>query len=110
MYDETNETLEQLELLIGKENTRKVYEFFAGESIYFPKRIGLAELQTRIYADLRGGMGYGEAARKYGYSKAYIRKIEHRAMEKERAERAAGKAAGTPRPPEQEELGFERPS
>jgi len=27
-FDEANETLEQLELLIGKDNARKVFEFF----------------------------------------------------------------------------------
>ena len=34
---EANETLEQLELLIGKDNARKVFEFFEGSSFYFPK-------------------------------------------------------------------------
>jgi DNA-binding CsgD family transcriptional regulator len=92
-YDEANETLEQLKMLIGKENTLKVYNLFAGENIYFPKRIGLAESHNQIFAELREGKSYGELARKYGYSKSYIRKIEHKIIQKRRALRKAG---GTP--------------
>jgi DNA-binding CsgD family transcriptional regulator len=95
-FDEANETLEQLEMLIGKENALKVYELFAGENIYFPKRIGLAELHSRIYAELREGKSYGELARKHGYSKSYIRRIEHKVMRERRATRKAG---GTPPEP-----------
>jgi hypothetical protein len=92
--DEANETLEQLELLIGKDNARKVFDFFEGENIYFPKSIGLAELHDRIFADLRNGAGYGETARKYHYSKSYIRKIEHKKYAERRARR------GTVKPPQ----------
>jgi DNA-binding CsgD family transcriptional regulator len=95
-FDEANETLEQLKMLIGKENALKVYKLFAGENIYFPKRIGLAELHSRIYAELREGKSYGELARKHGYSKSYIRKIERKAMLERRAVRKAG---GTPPEP-----------
>lgn len=76
--DEFNETLEQLELLIGKENAKKVIKFFEGANIYFPKSIGLKELHEQIYAELRGGANYQEIAGKYGYTKSYIRKIEHK--------------------------------
>ncbi|MDR0558391.1 MAG: hypothetical protein LBG43_11120 [Treponema sp.] len=92
-FNEANETLEQLKMLIGKENALKVYELFAGENIYFPKRIGLAEIHNQIYAELREGKSYGELARKYGYSKSYIRKIEHKIIQERRAVRKAG---GTP--------------
>jgi Mor family transcriptional regulator len=68
-FDEANETMEQLIMLIGKENARKVYKLFEGENIYFPKRIGLAELHNHLYAELQEGKSYGELARKYGYSK-----------------------------------------
>jgi hypothetical protein len=95
-FDETNETMEQLKMLIGKENALKVYKLFEGENIYFPKRIGLAELHDQIYAELREGKNYGELARKYGYSKSYIRKIEHKIIQKRRAARKAG---GTPPEP-----------
>jgi Mor family transcriptional regulator len=63
-FDEANETLEQLKMLIGKENALKVYKLFEGENIYFPKRIGLAELHNQIYAELQEGKNYGELARK----------------------------------------------
>jgi DNA-binding response OmpR family regulator len=76
--DEFNETLEQLELLIGKENAKKVVAFFEGANIYFPKRIGLNELHEQIYTELRRGASYQEMASKYGYTKSYIRKIEHK--------------------------------
>jgi hypothetical protein len=88
--DEANETLEQLELLIGKDNARKVFDFFEGENIYFSKSIGLAELHNQIFADLRNGAGYGDVARKYHYSKSYIRKIEHKKAEERRKLRKAG--------------------
>ncbi len=83
-FGEGNETLEQLEMLIGKENAVKVFEFFEGSNIYFPKRIGLDERKEQIYADLQSGLSYGDTARKYGYSKSYIRKIEHKVNEKRR--------------------------
>ncbi|MDR0556305.1 MAG: hypothetical protein LBG43_00315 [Treponema sp.] len=89
-FDEANGVLEQLEALIGKENALKVYKWFAGENIYFPKRIGLAEIHNQIYAELREGKSYGELARKYGYSKSYIRKIEHKIMRERRAMRKSG--------------------
>jgi hypothetical protein len=89
-FDEANETMEQLKMLIGKENALKVYKLFEGENIYFPKRIGLAELHSQIYAELQEGKNYGELARKYGYSKSYIRKIEHKIIQKRRATRKAG--------------------
>jgi hypothetical protein len=87
MTDEFNETLEQLELLIGKENARKVAGFFEGMNIYFPKSIGLGELHGRIYEDLRNGATYREAAAKYGYTKSYIRKIERKITDMKRRER-----------------------
>jgi hypothetical protein len=88
--DENSEVFEQLELLIGKDNARKVFEFFEGENIYFPKSISLAELHSQIYTDLRNGEGYGDVARKYHYSKSYIRKIEHKKIEESRKLRKAG--------------------
>ncbi len=75
---EANETLEQLELLIGKDNARKVFDFFEGSSFYFPKRIGLAEQHRQIFAELCAGATYAELAEKYRYTKSYIRKIEHK--------------------------------
>lgn len=90
-FDEANETLEQLELLIGKDNARKVFEFFEGSSFYFPKRIGLTEQHRQIYAELRSGFTYADLARKYGYTKSYIRKIEHKIANERRAMLKAGK-------------------
>jgi uncharacterized protein (UPF0147 family) len=46
-FDGTEETLEQLEALIGKENALKVCKLFEGENVYFPKRIGRAESQFK---------------------------------------------------------------
>lgn len=89
--DEFNETLEQLELLIGRENTKKVVGFFEGMNIYFPKRIGLGELHNQIYEELRNGASYHSLAAKYGYTKSYIRKIEHKILDKRRRERQAQK-------------------
>jgi transposase len=40
--------------------------------------------------ELREGKSYGELARKYGYSKSCIRKIERKIMRKRRAMRKAG--------------------
>jgi hypothetical protein len=85
--DEFNETLEQLELLIGSENAKKVVGFFEGMNIYFPKRIGLYELHEQIYKELRNGATYHDEAVKYGYTKSYIRKIEHKLLDKKRRER-----------------------
>jgi hypothetical protein len=85
--DEFNETLEQLELLIGKENARKVVDFFEGMNIYFPKSIGLNELHEQIYAELRQGATYRQVAAKYGYTKSHIRKIEHKKYRERRRER-----------------------
>jgi hypothetical protein len=96
--DEFNETLEQLELLIGKENAKKVVDFFEGMNIYFPKRIGLNELHNQIYEDLRNGASYYDAAVKYGYTKSYIRKIEHKITDRKRRERKAQNAEGKPEP------------
>lgn len=98
MTEEANETLEQLELLIGRENALKVFRFFEGANIYFPKNIGLAELHSQIYAELRGGASYQEVARKYGYTKSYVRKIEHRKAEERRRARAKGIAVEPPAP------------
>jgi hypothetical protein len=95
-FDEANETMEQLKMLIGKENALKVYKLFEGENIYFPKRIGLAELHNQIYAELQEGKNYGELAREYGYSKSYIRKIEHKIIQKRRAVFKAGKTSPEP--------------
>jgi hypothetical protein len=89
-FDEANETMEQLKMLIGKENALKVYKLFEGENIYFPKRIGLAELHNQIYAELQKGKSYGELARKHGYSKSYIRKIEGKIILERRAVRKVG--------------------
>jgi hypothetical protein len=96
--EETNETLEQLEYLIGKENAGKVARFFGGMNIYFPKSIGLNELHNQIFAELKGGASYQEAARKYGYTKSYIRKIEHKKNEERRLLRAKGTAIAGPPP------------
>jgi hypothetical protein len=90
--DENNETYEQMELLIGKENARKVIDFFEGSSIYFPKSIGLAELHGRIYAELRNGATYKRLAQKYGYTKSYIRRIEKKMREARKAARDGGTA------------------
>jgi predicted nucleic acid-binding protein len=84
--DEFNETLEQLELLIGKENARKVVDFFEGMNIYFPKSIGLNALHEQIYAELREGASYQEMAVKYGYTKSNIRKIEHKKYNEKKKE------------------------
>ena len=89
--DGFNETLEQLELLIGKENAKKAVDFFEGMNIYFPKRTGLEELHNRIYEELWNGASYYEAAVKYGYTNSYIRKIEHKIMDKRKRERQTQK-------------------
>ena len=91
--DDFNETLEELEMLIGKANAKKVVELFEGMNIYFPKRIGLYELHNQIYEDLQNGASYRDAAAKYGYTKSYIRKIEHKILDRKRRERQAGCAA-----------------
>ena len=98
MADEFNETLEQLELLIGKDNAKKVVSFLEGMNIYFPKRIGLYEPRNQIFEDLRNGATYRDAAAKYGYTKSYIRKIEHKIIDNRRRERRAQSAAGNADP------------
>jgi hypothetical protein len=94
--DEFNETLEQLELLIGKENARKVVVFFEGINIYFPKRIGLNELHEQIYAELRQGATYQQVSAKYGYTKSHIRKTEHKKYLERKWERARDGGAVVP--------------
>jgi hypothetical protein len=96
--DEFNETFEQLELLIGREGAKKVVDFFEGMNIYFPKRIGLQELHNQIYEELRNGATYRDAAVKYGYTKSYIRKIEHKITDKKRRERKGQNEAGNSEP------------
>jgi Mor family transcriptional regulator len=91
-----NETLEQLEFLIGKENAEKVFNFFKGLNIYFPKSIGLRDLHNKIFAELQGGAAYRDVARKYGYTKSYIRKIEHKKNEERREARARSGAVTGP--------------
>jgi Mor family transcriptional regulator len=90
---EENETLEQLELLIGKENALKVVKFFEGSNIYFPKSIGLHKQHEQIFAELRKGASYAQVAWQYGYTKAYIRKIEYK-KRKERRKEPARPVAG----------------
>jgi hypothetical protein len=85
--DEFNETLEQLELLIGRENARKVAGFFEGMNICFPKSIGLNEPCEQIYTELRQGATCRQVAAKYGYTKSHIRKIEHKKYRERRRER-----------------------
>jgi Mor family transcriptional regulator len=95
--EETNETLEQLEYLIGKENAEKVVKFFEGMNIYFPKSIGLNNLHNKIFAELQGGADYREVARKYGYSKSYIRRIEYKKTKERRLARGlAGPSEAVP--------------
>jgi hypothetical protein len=96
IVDEFNETLEQLELLIGKENARKVVDFFEGMNIYFPKSIGLNELHEQIYAELRQGATYQQMAAKYGYTKSHIRKIEQKKYRERRRERVRDGRAAVP--------------
>jgi hypothetical protein len=60
-----------------KRKREKVYEFFAGENIYFSKKIGKNETRAAIYAELCAGQSYMALAVKYGYTKSYIRKIQH---------------------------------
>jgi predicted nucleic acid-binding protein len=84
--DEFNETLEQIELLIGKENAKKIVQLFEGMNIYFPKRIGLNELHEQIYAELRQGANYRDMSVKYGYTKSYIRKIERKKYNEKKKE------------------------
>ncbi|GAB6392517.1 MAG: hypothetical protein MdMp014T_1890 [Treponematales bacterium] len=94
--EEATEVLEQLELLIGRENALKVFELFSGTNIYFPKSLGLEELHNEIYERLRQGASYRSLALKYGYTEAWIRQIEHKVTRRERARRRAEMAsAGT---------------
>jgi Mor family transcriptional regulator len=90
---EYGELFEQLESLIGADNALKVIEFFQGENIYFPKRVMLDGLHSEIYAKLKQGASYGELSRDYGYTKTYIRNIQHRFMDREKAARNAAKVS-----------------
>jgi hypothetical protein len=80
-----NELFEELAALVGEDAAVKVCEYYQGEAVYFPKRVGLLRLWRSIYRELQEGASYGDMARKYHYSKTYIRHIEH----KIRAERVA---------------------
>lgn len=88
--DYANEIYEQLEMLIGAENAKKVFDYFSGSNIYFAQRIGLTEMHNKIYDELSGGATYATVAKKYGYTKTYIRKIEHKVRRRRRAERKSG--------------------
>jgi hypothetical protein len=91
--DEANEVLEQLEELIGLEAAMKVFDFFQGENIYFPKRVALEVLYNEIYQELKQGASYRDMCAKYGYTDSHIRQIERRCIEKERRMRRANQAS-----------------
>jgi hypothetical protein len=93
--DGFNETFEQLEALVGRENAEKVFRFFEGASVYFPKSFGLGERHERMFAELMSGKTYREVALKYGYTKSYVRKIENKKRKEKRRDRAGGVKAAS---------------
>jgi Mor family transcriptional regulator len=66
---------DQLEDLIGSDAAGKVSRVFAGESIYIPKRIAIAERHEAIRREYHAGASYRELSVKYGYTQKHIRRI-----------------------------------
>jgi Mor family transcriptional regulator len=70
-----DDMIEQLAALLGKEKADEVAAFFAGESVYIPKRRVIAKRHELIRADYRSGASYQELSLRYGYTQKHIRRI-----------------------------------
>lgn len=60
---------------IGEENTLKLYELFAGQNIYFNKKIMKLKRNTEIIKEYKKGEELNKLANKYNLSTTAIRKI-----------------------------------
>ncbi|MDM5251007.1 Mor transcription activator family protein [Lysinibacillus sp. G4S2] len=61
--------------LIGYKNTLRVYDYFAGQYVTFPKRLLSEEYLHEQIVKEYDGTNAKELARKYDYSYSWVRKI-----------------------------------
>jgi Mor family transcriptional regulator len=79
---EKDDVYEELEELIGTEATNRLVNYYAGSSIYIPKRIANEQQYQQIRVEFKKGASYRELAMRYGYSERYIRRIVHKTKAK----------------------------
>jgi len=63
---------------IGEEMARKIFELFAGHTVYFPKKFSLFFRDLEIIERFDKGESYEELARAYHLSTQHIRNITSR--------------------------------
>jgi Mor family transcriptional regulator len=75
---EKNDTLDELETLIGTEAANRIAGFYSGTNLYIPKHIINERKYQKIRDEFKNGASYRELARRYGYSEQHIRRIVHK--------------------------------
>lgn len=66
---------EEIALIIGEEQTLKLYENFRGQQITFPQRLYTIEYVTQYVNENYDGKNVRELARKFDYSERRIREF-----------------------------------
>lgn len=72
----------ELEELVGKDNTLKIYESFKGQDISFPQRLYRVEYVEAYVKKHYDGKNLRELAKKFGYTERSIRRLLHKADER----------------------------
>ena len=75
---EKENVYEELVELIGTEAANRLVDYFAGSSLYIPKRIFNERQYQQIRIEFKKGVSYRELAMKYDYSEIHIRDIVHK--------------------------------
>lgn len=66
---------EEIALIIGEEQTIKLYNNFRGQQITFPQRLYTTAYVTQYVNENYNGKNVRELARKFGYSERRIREF-----------------------------------
>lgn len=66
---------EEIALIIGEEQTIKLYNNFRGQQITFPQRLYTTTYVTKYVNENYNGKNVRELARKFGYSERRIREF-----------------------------------
>lgn len=74
---------EEIALIIGEEQTLKLYENFRGQQITFPQRLYTTEYVARYVKENYNGKNVRELARKFDYSERRIREFLKETVTKE---------------------------
>jgi Mor family transcriptional regulator len=72
---EGGEVYEELEALVGPETAKRLFDYYSGTSVYYPKRISIRLRHQQIRKDFKSGASYKELALRHGYSEQHIREI-----------------------------------